>query len=388
MRIDLLPFRGSSPAPALAAFLVVSAALLVAAPSARGEQIVRLDAAARERAGVEVQSVDQRSFGDQVRVVGQVVRAPGSTFTVKSVLDGRVETLQAAPGDRVHRGQVLLQLHSHELLRIEGEVLRAVEELKLAEYRLESGRQLYAVEGISRLDLQRREQEALAARLALQSAEAELEHLGYGDAEVAAVRTRVEPHPVMAVRAPDDGVVLSVAVERQGWVRAYDELLVIGDPGRLELELQLPPDEASGIAAGDRLEFLPVGRPNLGGKARVITQVPQVDPATRTLTLRAAIESGGDTLLPGVFVEGVLWRGQARPSPSVPMSAVTRLGGSDYVFVHRGGDTFEARPVVLGRLDAGSYELLQGAAAGERVAVAGVFLLKSALLRGEEGAEG
>jgi multidrug efflux pump subunit AcrA (membrane-fusion protein) len=61
------------------------------------------------------------------------------------------------------------------------------------------------------------------------------------------------------------------------------------------------------------------------------------------------------------------------------------MGSSDYVFVRLDAETFEARPVSVGRFNGSRYEIQEGLELDEEVAVQGVFLLKSALLRGEEG---
>lgn len=364
----------------------IFALLLAVAAPPLGAEVVRLDAASQARAGIAVEPIGEHSFGDRMRVVGQVVRAPGATSTVKSILEGRVEALYVAPGEAVRRGQPLVLLHSHALHRLQGELLRSHEELRLAENRVEAGRQLLAVEGISRLELERREQEALKARLALQAVTAELEDLGYDEAEIAKLIAASKPHPTLTLRAPADGVVLEVTVQQHSWVEAYERLLVVGDPHRLELELQLPAEQAARVAPGDRVEFVPVGRPGLAARAQVVSQVPEVDPSTRTVTIRAALEVvGEERLLPGVFVEGTLTHGSATISVALPESAVFRLGTDDYVFVRRGREEFDARRVELGRFDGTRYEVLGGVVAGDEVAVAGVFLLKSALVRGPSG---
>jgi cobalt-zinc-cadmium efflux system membrane fusion protein len=365
--------------------LLLSLFLLGAVSPVLATEMVQLEPAALERAGVAVEAVESRAFGDLVRVVGQVVRQPGATVEVKSILGGRVEQLHAAPGAKVRSGQPLLTLHSHELHQLQGELLSAHEALRLALNQVEAGEQLLALEAISRLELDRRRQQGLAARLALQAVEAELEDLGYGEAEIARLVESSETHPALVVRAPADGVVLELGVELHGWVAPLEPLMMLGNPERLELELQLPPEEAARVAAGDRVVFGPVGRPELEGQAQVIAGVPQVDPMTRTVTVRAELVDGRGRLLPGVFVEGVLHRGVAESAPAVPAAAVARLGAADHVFVRRDATRFEARPVQLGRFDGSHYEIVAGLAAGEEVAVEGVFLLKSALVRSEGG---
>jgi Cu(I)/Ag(I) efflux system membrane fusion protein len=227
----------------------------------------------------------------------------------------------------------------------------------------------------------------LAARVAFDNSQEELHEVGFSDSEIEELLDSAAFRPILTVRSPTQGVILRLKAQVHAWVMAYEPLVMIGDPEQLELELQLPPYEAGSVAEGDLVEFVPMGRREMWGLAHVVTKVPEVDPTTRTVTVRARISHGGDVLLPGVFVEGNLIHGDASESPSVPESAVTRIEASDYVFVSLDLETFEARPVMVGRFNGSHYEILNGLQVGEEVAERGVFLLKSALLRAADAGE-
>lgn len=367
--------------------LMAMALVLAAAAPTAAVDVVELDSGQMKRAGVVVGEVSERSFGDSERVVGQVIRVPGSTLTLKAVIPGRVEELRVAPGDRVEAGQLLVELHSHDLLTMQSRLLQARERANLAATRLEAGRELYAIEGISRLDLQEREQAAFATELEFNIARDELLDHGYPENALDAVLSTRSTDAHLPVLAPVGGVILELAVENREWVEEFATLLVMGDPKRIELELQIAPDRAAAVVPGDPVEFTPVGRPDLVGRATVVSKVPQVDPGTRTIKLRAEIDDGGSALYPGVFVEGSVAHGDARTSAAVPESAVINAGGEDVVFVERSEGVFELRPVTLGVLDGGHHEVIEGVGVGERIAVDGVFLLKSTWIGGD-GEEG
>ena len=53
--------------------------------------------------------------------------------------------------------------------------------------------------------------------------------------------------------------------------------------------------------------------------------------------------------------------------------------------MRRSRDEFELRHVQLGMFNEDRYEVLDGLDVGEEVAVEGVFYLKSALVKGDEG---
>jgi cobalt-zinc-cadmium efflux system membrane fusion protein len=348
-------------------------------------ELVRLDPAEQARAGIVLRPVLERSFGEQLRVVGQVVRAPGSTINLKAAVAGRVEALRVAPGDSVRRGEVVAELHSHEVLAMQGMLLRSAERARLADKRVEAGRELFAVDGISRIDLEVREQEAFAARLELDTAYHELVDHGVHEKVLDSVLESRQPDAHLPVIAPENGVVLELGVQLHEWVQEYESLVIIGDPRQVELELQIAPDQATAVAEGDLVEFVAVGRPNDVGRARVVSRVPQVDPTSRTLRIRARIVEPNPSMFPGAFVEGTLTHGTARRSPSVPESAVISMGGDDVVFVAQGSGAFEVRSVELGLSNDSRYEVLAGVDLDEQVAVQGVFLLKSALVKGGNG---
>jgi hypothetical protein len=170
-------------------------------------------------------------------------------------------------------------------------------------------------------------------------------------------------------------------VQADAWLAELEPLVVIGDPDRVELHLQLPPDDAATVSRGDLVDYAPVGRPLNAGRAQVITRVPQVDPDTRMVTIRCELLDRRDAMIPGVLIEGTIQRGGVADVPAVPADSITRIGGSDVIFVQTGTELFSAREVLLGPVRGGLYPVLDGVQIGERIVTGGVFLLKSALVR-------
>ena len=359
--------------------------LLVAAVSAALAQPVdqvRLDAEAQRRAGIRVAAVSGGVFSDDLRVVGEITRASASTVTVRTMLHGHVEEISVAPGDHVRAGDVLLTIHSHALQEMHADLLRLIRQEALAEGRHQAGLELLEVEGISRLEVEAREIEVAGLRTDRHVLESTLMEHGQTRGEIDRVIDSGQADPFLRLHAPRNGVVLDLPVEPDAWLMELEPLVVIGDPDRLELHLEVPPDEAALISGGALVEYAPVGRPLDAGRARVITRVPQVDPDTRMVTIRCELLDPSNSMIPGVLVDGSIQRGGSSEVPFVPVGAVSRVNGNDIVFVQADATTFEARVVTVGPSRDGSYPVLSGVDIGEPIAVAGVFLLKSALLRG------
>jgi len=349
------------------------------------ENEFEMGAEQQRRAGVEVTTVSEHRFGEAFRVIGEVQREPGTTEAVKSLVSGRVEQVLVSPGESVRPGQGLIVLHSHDLMSAQHELQRMADQLSLAETRLRTGEYLLEVEGIAPIEVEARRLEVRAARRVLEAARSELLDLGMSREAIDEVLNG-EADPHLVVRANTPGVVLKVDVQPHLWVQAFESLVTLGDVHRLELGLQIPADQADRIAAGDRIEFRPVGGSPQRGSAEVVSRVPEVDPMTRTLRIRARLVAEIPGLYPGVFVEGTMQTGEERVGLAVPREAVIRVDNVNSVFVRRSETSFACVPVEIGRTDAGYSEVLSGLEAGDAVATGGVFLLKSTMLAagGEE----
>jgi RND family efflux transporter MFP subunit len=355
--------------------------MFVIGPPLPMSDAIHLNEAAQNRVGIVVEAVSVHSFGERIRIVGEVVRSPGTTITIQTAVQGRVEDLMVSPGDPVKAGQPILKLRSHDLHALEGDLLRKTEKKRYMEERYRAGQELFDLQGISRMELDMRRREFLDARIECEAAEHELEGLGYTQGAVKRILQRKSPEGLLTIRSPGDGVVIELSVQKHDWAQAFQPLAVIGDPSQLELQFEIPPSEASRVGMGDRVEFAPAGDPDGVGAAQVLTSIPKVDPTTRTVTVRAEILSYPGIPLPGIFVEGSWTRGRERSKPSVPEGAVIRIAERDQVFVRTGAEEFEPRPVRLGQFDGERYEVLDGLRVGEEIVTQGVFFLKSALIK-------
>jgi multidrug efflux pump subunit AcrA (membrane-fusion protein) len=65
----------------------------------------------------------------------------------------------------------------------------------------------------------------------------------------------------------------------------------------------------------------------------------------------------------------------------VPAEAIQEIGGKPAIFVETATGRFVRRDVTVGAERDGRVQVLSGVSAGERVVVAGAFLLKSELLK-------
>jgi multidrug efflux pump subunit AcrA (membrane-fusion protein) len=104
--------------------------------------------------------------------------------------------------------------------------------------------------------------------------------------------------------------------------------------------------------------------------------VPQFDPLNQTARVRLEADNPGFALRPDMFVDVHL--PIALPAAiAVPVDAVLDAGLKKRVFVERADGAFEPREVQTGWRFGDRVEIVNGLSAGDRVVVAGTFLLDS-----------
>ena len=104
---------------------------------------------------------------------------------------------------------------------------------------------------------------------------------------------------------------------------------------------------------------------------------------TRSARARVTVANPQGAWRPGLFVTVSVLGGEQTVAVSVPAEAVQTIADQAVVF-RAAGQGFEAVPVKTGRSDARRVEIVQGLAAGDKVAAANAFVLKAEL--GKAGA--
>lgn len=111
-------------------------------------------------------------------------------------------------------------------------------------------------------------------------------------------------------------------------------------------------------------------------RGKVVALDPVLNSATRTLRVRAEIETPDESLRPEMFLN-VKIAVPLGEHLAVPENAVLNTGESRVVFVKKGEGEFEPRSVQLGRQANGFYEVVSGIHEGEDVVTSANFLIDS-----------
>ncbi|MEJ6001891.1 efflux RND transporter periplasmic adaptor subunit [Paucibacter soli] len=309
---------------------------------------------------VEGRAVELLTLTDDAQAVGSL-RARQSVL-LKPEVSGRVVKLGFSDGQRVRRGQVLIQLD---------DALQAAQ-LQQAE----------AQAGIARTQLQRN-RELLAQNFVSASVvDQALAALQVAEAQVALSRAQLAR---MQVLAPFDGVAGIRNVNLGEYVKDGAELLSVEDASSMWVDFRLPERYVPSLRLGQPVELSLDALPGRSFTARVEALDTQLDVGGRSMLVRARLDSLGSALRSGLFARVRVVFATRERALVVPEEALVPLGGKQYLFKlvdAAGGKQVQRLEARLGLRVPGKVEVLDGFKAGDWVVTAG----QSRLTRGENQA--
>ncbi len=184
------------------------------------------------------------------------------------------------------------------------------------------------------------------------------------------------------LKAPFAATVEEVLLASTERVRQGDEILLLADTSRMWVQADIREKDWSvlSLTAGQPVKVQTPALPGTTLDATIAFIGRVVNAETRAMPIVADIRNDDNLLKPGLFVRVLLPDGPPIESLAIPDSALVRHEGRTFVFVEAGPREFVARDVVVGATIDPWVTITSGLTAGDRIATAGTFVLKSELL--------
>lgn len=352
--------------------------------------ISRSDVAWRD-AGVTVEKVQTIMRHAQVETPGTLTLDETRTARIGAMVEGKIVTLTAEVGTRVTTGAVLAEMHSQGIHQAWADNRKAIAERRRRTTELQYTTQaeartqrLYAAKAISQQEVERARVDRVAAAEALDIAQTEvrhteevLEHLGI----TAGQDPSGESGAQIPIKSPLSGVVLEKHASIGTAVTPGALLFVVSDLSTLWALAEVDETKLSLVHVGRAVEVRVAAYPGEKFSGTIIFVGDTLDPKTRRISVRCRVPNPQGRLKPNMYATLGLGEGDGRPVVAVPSLALQEMNGKRVVFTTNDVSTFSAREVTVGADIEGWAEITSGLQPGEQVAVAGSFLLKSAMLQ-------
>lgn len=312
------------------------------------------------RIAVEAVAVETGSITD-VRQLSGTIEA-GEAFAVAPNISGRITRIHVDIGDRVERGELLVELDDEEALQAVAQaeaalaVARAernqsISDAELAEREFERTRTLAGRDLASQSELDAAQARAAAERSAVAVAEARMREL---EASLQATRVRLGYTRVRANWPATGGnhrVIGERLVSTGDTVAANTPLLSILSIEPVKAVVFAPERDYAALATGQAASVVADAMPERSLDGTVRRLAPRFEVASRQARVEVEVDNADRALKPGMFVTVTIDVGRADDVTLVPRAALTRRGGTDGVYLlDEGEDPPRARfvPVLIG----------------------------------------
>ncbi|WP_374449803.1 efflux RND transporter periplasmic adaptor subunit [Stella sp.] len=293
------------------------------------------------------------------------VNAVGSLRSNESVLvrpevSGRIVTLGFEEGQKVRRGQMLVQLDT------------SVERAELA--------QAQAQLNLARTNAERADElvrRGAGTQRALDEARATLRT---SEASVQLAQARIEK---MTVVAPFDGIAGLRRVSIGAFVQAGAEVVNLEQIDPLKVDFRVPEVFLAAVRTGQRIAVTVDAMAGEEFVGEVTAIDPLVDAAGRSIVIRARLANPDDKLRPGVFARVGLTLAERENAVFVPEQSLVPQGERHFVFkVVDGGDgkkIVRLTEVKLGQRQPARAEVVEGLTPGDVVVTGGLLKVQDGL---------
>ena len=298
---------------------------------------------------VEAGKVTRMRLESDATAVGSLRSNQG--VMMRPEVSGRIVKLGFADGQRVTRGQLLVQLD---------DTLQQAQQ-----------RQAEAQASITRTNLQR-SRELLAQNFISQSAvDQNAAALEVALAQVALAQAQLLR---MRVLAPFDGVTGLRSVNIGDYVKDGADLVNIEDNSSVWVDFRLPERYLAQLKPGQGVDLTLDAVPGPIYRAKVVALDSQLDANGRSVLVRSRLANADGRLRSGMFARVRVVFSVREAALVVPEEALVPQGDKQFIIKLVAGDkglVSQRVPALIGQRANGKVELLAGVAAGDAVVLAG-----------------
>lgn len=314
----------------------------------QGGAAVRVSPIVIQNLGIRLGTVEKVVLQPHLSAVGSVAFDEHLLEVVQARVEGYVTRLHVkAPLDVVQRGQPLAAIVAPAWLQAQEEYL-------------------------SLLDAQSARGQSIR-----DAARQRLVVLGVPESTIRNLETQRKTNATTTLSAPIDGVVTELAVREGAAFMPGAALFRINGLGTVWVNAAVPEAQVAMIPIGSSVDVHTAAWAGESFKGRVVALLPEVDPQTRTLTVRIAIDNADRKLAPGMFVSLELISQSKQAQLAVASEAVIMTGERTAVIVAREGGGFDVADVTVGAEADGKTAILSGLQEGQSIVISGQFLIDS-----------
>lgn len=383
-------------APGLLSTLASSGILLFLSACGQRDQPPKLDVAGHEPVKngtalyaestprVETATVEFNASRQGLTLSGKIAYGEDKYSRISSPLQGRVVAVRAHLGDRVKAGDVLLVVDSPDIAQAYSEYVKEDSDLQYATRAHELAKDLYENKALALKDLKQAENELVKARAEFRRAKERLVSFRISAHELNKPLDKQQITSRFEMKSPLSGIVVERAVTPGQSVTGDPDhvLFTVADLDVLQVVADVYEHDLALVREGQTAVVKVEAYPDIEFPATVTVVGDVVDPATRTIKVRARVNNESHKLKPEMFARLQLDVSDTSQFLTVPREAVLEVDGKQFVYVVESENRYVKREVKIANISPDQTRVMEGLKQGERIVTKGAVLIKGQELQG------
>ncbi len=308
--------------------------------------VVTVDGSVLQSMNVKMDIVKTKKLSPVVYTNGYLDTDETREYAVTTKINGWIEKLYINyVGQKVVKGQKLVDIYSPELVAAQQELLTALAYNKGASV--------------------------------LENAKRKLELYDVSKSEIDNLIKTKKVKKYITLYAPFNGTVISKKVLQGDRIKAGSEIMKVANLTKLWLKADIYESDLDKIQLGNKAKIYFSYKPGKVYTGKISFIYPTVDPVTRTVKVRIDLDNSNEELKPSMFANVEISGKEFKPTPVIPETAVIRSGKSAIAILSLGEGKFKPVEVTLGHYSNGFYQVLNGLKEKDVIVVSGQFMIDS-----------
>lgn len=341
--------------------------------------VIITDQQAKQVSIAPAQSYD---FVEQSEAVGYIDFNQDNTVQVFTPYQGRVRQVLVKAGDDVNQGQPLFSIDSPDLVTAESNLISTAGVMSLTGKVLERAKKMLETQSAAQKDVDQATSDQQAAEANYRAARDAVRIFGKSDAEIDKILSSRKVDGELIVNSPIHGKVTArnAATGLLLQPGSQPAPVTVSDLSTVWMTASVSEYDLPKLRLGQDVKVSVMAYPGQEFLGKINNISVAIDPATHRIAVRSEIKDTQHILHPQMLATYRIRVGEPVHSVAIPVNGIVRESdGTMTVFVTQDGRTFVRRNVKLGIEQEGRKQILEGVAAGEKIASDGAIFLSNML---------
>ncbi len=343
--------------------------------------LVQLDKDQLQQANLKMAVLEKGTASMEVHLNGKIDVPPTAVASVSIPMGGYVQDINLIPGNYVKKGSTIATIKDPQFVQLQEDYLSAKAKSVYLSQDMDRQKLLLQQDAVSKKTYQLLQSEFNTNAIALKGLAEKLKLINIDPSTLSIDKISSKVNLI----APISGYVSKVNINRGKYVAPTEVLLELIDPNDVHAAITIYEKDITLFKEGMKGKVVLANEPNKSYSVTVLAVSKNLDDDKSGL-LHCHFASVPKNMLPGMFLTADFSVNNAN-TVIVPINAIQRFQGVDYIFIQQSANQFEAKQVIVGTINKTTAAILNPEATewlGKNIVVENAYSLLGKLMNKSE----